>query len=110
VPPASFGVTDLIVTLEATSDGERRLSTVEEVRGVDPPAFQPLFERTEEGLAATGCIDRGNSHLLDALVTPGESYADLRQQLARRTELLDALSAGETGVETVKQGHRERSP
>jgi flagellar protein FlaI len=109
VPPASFGVTDLIVTLELTADGTRRLSTVEEVRDVSPPTFQPLFEQTGEELAATGCIERGNSHLLDALATPAESYADLRGQLSRRAELLSALSAGTTGVETVQKAHQERS-
>ena len=109
VPPSSFAVTDLIVTLEVAADGKRRLKAIEEVRSVDPPTFQALFERTEAGLTATGCLDRGNSHVLDAIATPAESYADLREQLSQRRELLGALASGETGVETLRTAHEERS-
>jgi len=109
VPPSSFAVTDLIVTLEIADGGQRRLGSVEEIRDVAPPVFQSLFERTAEELTPSGCLDRGNSRLLDTLATPEESYADVLDHLTRRTELLDALSAGDTGVETVRDAQLNRS-
>jgi len=102
VSPSSFGVTDLIVTGEVTAGGTRRIRTIEEVVGGAQPAFEPLFERTDDGLEATGTIDRGNSRLVASLATPEESYADVREQLAARKRLLDGLATrGRTGPDAV---------
>ncbi|PSP29406.1 type II secretion protein [Halobacteriales archaeon QH_2_65_14] len=92
VPSSAFGVTDLVVTLESTAAGVRRVSAIEEVIGGDPPGFETLFERTNEGLASTHRIDRGNSRVVASLATPEESYADVRERLATRARLLDALA------------------
>lgn len=101
VPPSSFGVTDLLVTLEHAPEG-RRVRLVEEVIGGDDPQFRRLFEQAEDGLASTGRVARGNSRLVDSLSEPGESYAGVRECLARRERLLDVLSEqGETGGERV---------
>ena len=108
VPASSFGVTDLVVTLERARTG-RRVRHVEEVVGGDEPRFEPLFEQTGDGLEPTGRIDRGNSRLLDGLTTPGESYAALREQLTERERLLDALATrGATDGESVTAAHARR--
>lgn len=110
VSASSFGVTDLIVTAEITADSERRLKTIEEVTDGPTPAFESLYERAERGLEPTGQIDRGNSHLVAALATPEESYADVRAELASRERLLDALAAsGETGPAAIAEAHEARS-
>jgi flagellar protein FlaI len=110
VQPSSFGATDLVVTLEHTASGSRRVRVVEEVVGGDSPAFEALFERSEAGLAPTGRIDRGNSRLVAALAGPEESYAVLREELAARGRLLAALAdRGATSGEEVTAAHGTRT-
>jgi len=101
VPASSFGVTDLLVTLERSAAG-RRVRLVEEVIGGEPPRFEPLFERTGQGLAATGRVERGNSRLVGSIATPGECYADIRAALRERERLLRRLAA--RGVTAGEQG------
>ncbi|PSP21098.1 type II secretion protein [Halobacteriales archaeon QH_10_65_19] len=109
VPASSFAATDLVVTLEVTGSGTRRVRCIEEVVGGERPAFEPLFERTESGLAATGRIDRGNSELVAALAGPEESYADLWDAVGARERLLAALAErGATGGEDVTASHGRR--
>lgn len=109
VSPSSFGVTDLIVTTEITRNRTRRVRCLEEVGSGDPPAFDALFDRTGDRLESTGVVDRGNSGLVASLATPGESYADVRQQLNSRARLLRELATrGETGPEAVTNSHGER--
>jgi len=90
VPESSFATTDLVVTLAPLSeDGERvrRIVDVSEVVGGEEGVrFASLFERGEDGLAPTGHVDRGNSHLIASLAAPGERYADVRDVLATRCE------------------------
>jgi flagellar protein FlaI len=108
VPASSFGVTDLLVTLERAPGG-RRVRLVEEVVGGEEPRFEALFERTDDGLVQSGRIARGNSRLVASLSAPDESYADLRERLADRERLLDALATrGETGGEQVTAAHARR--
>jgi len=108
VPASSFGVTDLLVTLERAPGG-RRVRLIEEVVGGDEPRFEALFERGGDGLAPTGRVDRGNSRLVASLATPEESYATVRDQLDRRRRLLETLAArGETGGEQVTAAHARR--
>jgi len=107
VPASSFGVTDLLVTLEHAPGG-RRVRLVEEVVD-DEPRFGALFERTGEGLAPTGRVARGNSRLVASLATPEESYATVRDRLDRRTRLLETLATrGETGGEQVTAAYARR--
>jgi flagellar protein FlaI len=109
VSPASFGVTDLIVTCEITAGGTRRVRTVEEVRGGADPQFDTLFERSGDGLESTGRIERGNSALIDGLRTAGETYANLREQRQRRGRLLRSLAdSGATDISAVVESHGER--
>ena len=119
VPASSFGVTDLLVSLAAEDgpDGRRRrVRSIEEVQcragaGTDTGAsvsFEPLFERTGEGLAATGCIDRGNSGLVGTLARPGESYADVRAAVdARASWLADLVAADRTDPRRVERSRVE---
>jgi len=108
VPSSSFGATDLLVTLERADDG-RRVRLVEEVVGGDEPRFETLFERAGDGLTPTGRVDRGNSRLVASLAAPEESYADVRDQLAARERLLEALVArGATDGEQVTDAHARR--
>jgi flagellar protein FlaI len=96
VPGGAFGATDCVVTMasRATESGTvREVARVEEVHEGTPPATEPLFERTGDGLAATGRIDRGRSHLLADLAGPGESYADVRASYDGRRSLLRELAA-----------------
>lgn len=109
VSASSFGATDLIVTGEITASGQRRVATVEEVIGGSDPGFETLFERTDSGLCSTDRIDRGNSSLVADFATPGESYADVREQLARRERLLEALAThGKTEPSAIDASHGER--
>jgi len=108
VPASSFGVTDLLVTLERGPAG-RRVRLVEEVVGNDPPGFEPLFERTGEGLSATGRVERGNSRLVGSLATPGECYADVRERLGKRERLLRTLAGRDTTTgENVTAAYAQR--
>jgi type IV secretory pathway ATPase VirB11/archaellum biosynthesis ATPase len=110
VAPASFGVTDLIVTCEITADGTRRISRIEEVGTGPEPQFAALFERTGDGLESTGRIERGNSTVVEGLRAAGETYATLRERRQRRERLLDSLATrGATGVSAVVDSHRERN-
>jgi len=89
VPESAFADTDLLVTVERTD--HHRVATIEEVVGTDGGvSFAPLYERGQDGLVATGRIDRGESHLLASLATPDESYAAVRDALmARAADLED---------------------
>jgi flagellar protein FlaI len=108
VPASSFGATDLLVTLERAPEG-RRVRLIEEVPGGEEPSFEALFERTGDGLDSTGRIDRGNSRLVASLAAPGESYAEVRERLAERRRLLDALATrGETGGRQVTAARARR--
>ncbi|MFB6151216.1 MAG: ATPase, T2SS/T4P/T4SS family [Haloarculaceae archaeon] len=115
VSESSFGVTDLLVSLEAADtagDRERRVRAVEEVHteGDGSSTFAPLFERTGDGLTPSGPIDRGNSRLVTALAGPGESYADLRERLrARESWLRELVRTGQTAPERVERARAERS-
>jgi flagellar protein FlaI len=109
VPAPSFCVTDLIVTLEVTDDGSRRVRLIEEVVGSERPSFEALFERTDRGLAATGRIDRGNSRLVAGLTDPEGSYTGLRERIAARKRLIEALAKqGSTDGEAVTASHEQR--
>ena len=68
----------------------RRVKTVEEV--VDGERFETLFAIRDDRLAPTGRIDRGNSSLVASLARSDESYADVREALARREALLEELA------------------
>jgi type IV secretory pathway ATPase VirB11/archaellum biosynthesis ATPase len=108
VPDSSFAVTDLVLSLEQTSDGTRQVRAIEEV-GPDGERFDPLYARPDGPLRATGTVDRGNSRLLDSMCRPEESYADLRTALADRTEAIDGLAdTGKTGPGTVNEHVLER--
>jgi len=109
VSPSSFGATDLVVTLEVAGGTNRRVRLVEEVIGGESPAFEPLFEQCQTGLASTGRIDRGNSRIVATLAEPDESYADVRELLAARKRLLATLAErGETDGTAVTMTHGER--
>ena len=109
VAPSSFGATDLVVTLEI-AEGNRRVRLVEEVIGGEDPAFETLFHQTGAGLESTGRIDRGNSRLVASLAAPGESYADVRDQLAERGRLLAALARRDaTDGDAVTASHAQRT-
>ncbi|WP_440008816.1 ATPase, T2SS/T4P/T4SS family [Halomicrococcus sp. SG-WS-1] len=109
VSPSSFATTDLLVTLESheTDEGRaRRVKSVEEVVGTDPPCFESLFERRDGPLASTGRVDRGNSVLVESLARPAESYADVLALLDDRETAIASAATGAPGV-TVER--RERS-
>ena len=91
VSPASFTSTDVIVVLD-----DHQVDTITEVVGHDDgAAFEALFERTGDGLVATGRVDRGESRLVDGLAEPGESYSAVREAIGRRAERIrDAVVAG----------------
>ncbi|MWV66076.1 type II secretion protein [Halorubrum sp. JWXQ-INN 858] len=104
VSASSFATTDLVVVLD-----DHRLHTVAEVvdHGGDT-AFEPLFERTGNGLAATGRIDRGESRLVDGLASPEGSYATVRDAIDRRTERIRAaVEAGRIEPERSGAGRSE---
>lgn len=93
VPASSFGVTDLLVTLAETDNG-KAVRCIEEVVGGESPQFEALFERGNL-LEPTGRIDRGNSHLVEALCRPGESYAALLEKVTARTQQIGSLAESE---------------
>lgn len=108
VPASSFGVTDLLVTLER-GPGGRRVRLVEEVVSGEQPGFDPLFEQTAEGLSPTGRVERGNSRLVSSIAAPGERYADVRERLREREQLLEVLvSRGTTAGEEVTTAYSRR--
>jgi flagellar protein FlaI len=96
VPPSSFGVTDLVVTLEvAKSEPQpRRVRGIEEVVGGEDPSFERLYGRPDGPLEATGRVDRGNSRLVAALAAPGETYADVREALSGRQSRIQKMATG----------------
>jgi type IV secretory pathway ATPase VirB11/archaellum biosynthesis ATPase len=111
VSPSSFGVTDLVVTLEIADSAPqpRRVRALEEVVDGEPPTFDPLYARADDTLEASGRVERGNSRLVAALAGPGETYADVRDHLAdRRTRLADLARTGRTGGEAVTAAGLER--
>ena len=93
VSPSSFAATDLIVLLD-----DHRVDVIAEVVGHgNGTAFEPLFERTDEGLTPTGRIDRGESRLLDRLARPDETYAAIRAAVGERGERIrEAVATGRT--------------
>jgi len=91
VAPSAFAATDLLVTL-----ADHRVTAIAEVRTAgDGVAFERLYDRTADGLVATGVVDRGNSRLLADLAGSEETYADVRAELARRRERIATLVAEE---------------
>lgn len=109
VSPSSFGVTDLVVSLETTAAGRRRVRAIEEVVPGQPGTFKTLYEQTGDRLRSTGCLDRGNSHAVEGLAGPDESYAAVREVLDSREHLLDALAARDaTSGDAVTESHADR--
>ncbi|WP_302080973.1 ATPase, T2SS/T4P/T4SS family [Salinibaculum rarum] len=110
VPASSFGVTDLVVSLEQTADGTRRLRAIEEVTGGDTDDFETLYARPDGSLEATGHIGRGNSHFVDALCRPDESYAEVRAALDDRVDQFRRLAdSGRTSPDIVDERTLERN-
>ncbi|WP_435345408.1 ATPase, T2SS/T4P/T4SS family [Haloarchaeobius sp. HRN-SO-5] len=97
VPASSFAVTDLVVTLrplETPGGRVRRVCRVEEVRddtAEGEVGFASLFELDGLALEPTGRIDRGESDLVARLARPDESYADVREAVARRATAIRSL-------------------
>ncbi|MFC7186828.1 ATPase, T2SS/T4P/T4SS family [Halorubrum yunnanense] len=96
VSPSSFAATDLIVMLD-----DHRVGAIAEVVGHDGgAAFDPLFERTAEGLTPTGRIDRGESRLIERLAETDGSYAAARETVRERGERIrEAVAVGRTDPE-----------
>ncbi|MFC3478371.1 type II/IV secretion system ATPase subunit [Halobacterium litoreum] len=82
VAPSSFAATDLVVTLAETERG-RRVTRVEEVFDGDDAL---LYEDEGAGPEPTGRIARGNSRVVADLTAPGETYADVREDVTARAE------------------------
>ena len=97
VEPSSFGATDLVVTVQAyrTKEGRsRRVARVEEVLGTgEEIRFEALYELDGSEAAPTGRIDRGESRFVNAMAGPTEAYADVRETIERRSELMGRLAA-----------------
>ena len=88
VSRSSFAATDLLVLLD-----EHEVETIVEVVDHDDEvAFEALFERTENGLVPTGRIDRGESHLVDDLAEPEESYSAVRAAVSERGDRIREAS------------------
>ncbi|MEE6211225.1 type II/IV secretion system ATPase subunit [Salarchaeum sp. III] len=81
VPPNSFAATDLVVTLADTAAG-KQVVAVEEF----DDDFHTLFERTPDGLASSGRVDRGESAVVASLADHDETYAAVRTAIDARTE------------------------
>ena len=102
VPESSFAATDLLVTVEAyrtpAGDRGRRIKLIEEVVGEEAIRFEPLYqlEESTESAAATavtsGRIERGNSHLVERLARPEETYAAVYQHITDRGQFIDTLA------------------
>ncbi len=89
VSRSSFAATDLLVVLN-----DHRVDTIcEVIDHGDDVAFEPLFERSESGLRATGRMDRGESRLLEYLSRDGESFAAARAAVDRRADAIRAAAA-----------------
>jgi type IV secretory pathway ATPase VirB11/archaellum biosynthesis ATPase len=109
VPVSSFAATDLVVTL--TVGRQRRLSDIEEVRRTDDGvSFASLVESapSDEDVPRAGPVERGNSHLVEALARTDESYADVLAALEERTDLLSSLARTDrTDPAEVTAAYRE---
>jgi type IV secretory pathway ATPase VirB11/archaellum biosynthesis ATPase len=96
VPPTSFGVTDLIVTVQAyqTPTGKkRRVSAVEGViSDGDDVRFESLYTLDGDVATSTGRIGRGESRVVEQLTTPEETYADFRALVDERKETMQTLA------------------
>ena len=103
VSASSFASTDLLVSLAPPPD--RGLVGLHEVRATaDGPGFETLFDRD----GGTGVVDRGNSRVVADLAGPGEGYADVREALSRRTDLLARLAeTGRTDPTEVTTAYRD---
>jgi type IV secretory pathway ATPase VirB11/archaellum biosynthesis ATPase len=108
VARSSFAATDLIAVLD-----DHRVESIVEVGdhgGGDRDggvSFHPLFERTEEGLVATGRIDRGESRLIEDLAASDESYAAVREAVDRRSDRIrDAVRTGRIAPTRYAGGDR----
>ena len=103
VAPSSFAATDLLVVM-----ADHRVETiVEVVDRAGEVGFDAVFERTGEGLAATGRIDRGESRLVGGLAEHGESYAAVRAAVGRRADRIhEAVAAGRTEPERYVDSER----
>ncbi|TKX74291.1 type II secretion protein [Halorubrum sp. GN11_10-6_MGM] len=100
---SSFGATDLIAVFD-----DHRLASIVEVGGHEGGVhFDPLFERTETGLVATGRIDRGESRLIEDLAEPDEPYAAVREAVERRSDRIrDAVRTGRIAPARYAGGDR----
>ncbi|KAB1197029.1 MULTISPECIES: type II/IV secretion system ATPase subunit [Haloferax] len=91
VPASSFAATDLVVTCQRAES--HRVASVEEVRSAgDDVAFETLFSHDGESTVPTGTIDRGDSVAVESLAVPGESYADVLDELDARASKLSSLA------------------
>ena len=113
VEPSSFGATDLVVTVQAyrTPEGRaRRVARIEEVMGSgDDIWFEPLYELDGRSAESTGRIDRGESRFVDSIAGPTEAYADVREAIADRTQLMEALATdGRTRPSEVAAAYAHR--
>jgi hypothetical protein len=103
VPRSSFAATDLVVVL----DSHRVESIVEVADHGDGVGFDPLFERTRDGLVATGRIDRGESRLIEELAGSDESYATVREAVDRRSDRIrEAVRTGRIAPTRYAGGDR----
>lgn len=113
VPPASFGATDLVVTVQVyrTPEGrKRRLSSIEGVIPADgDTTFEPLYTLEGDTAVSTGRIARGESRLVDRLTGPNESYADFRSLVKERQEQISMLANdGRVNPQEVVDAYTER--
>ncbi|MFA9515852.1 ATPase, T2SS/T4P/T4SS family [Halopenitus sp. H-Gu1] len=110
VPPAAFASTDLLVQL-----ADHRVTAIVEVSmGRNGVIFDRLFEQTENGLIATGRIDRGTSTLVNDLARDDESYASVRTRIHERANAITkraetgATSAASVASEVADRGSSSR--
>ncbi len=117
VPESAFATTDLIVTVEPyttpTGDQRRRVKRIEEVIGDETVRFEPLYTLAGEDrptLASTGRLKRGNSHLLEHLAQPHESYAEVLTAIDHRSNILQTLSdRGEHSASAVTTAYARQA-
>ncbi|APE95981.1 ATPase, T2SS/T4P/T4SS family [Halodesulfurarchaeum formicicum] len=84
VPESSFAATDLLVTLKPTADG-KRVHTIEEVTD---GGSATLYAYDGTQLNETPRLERGNSHFVESISTPGETYAETRRAIETRADAL----------------------
>lgn len=88
VPESALSATDCVVTLAPPTDNAGRgVAAVEEVidHG-DGVGFEPLYERDGPTATTAGHIERGTSRLVESLTGAGESYADVQECIAKRSD------------------------